>query len=187
MLAVVYLVFNEGYSATAGEELVRPALCEEAMRLGRVLAALVPDEPEVHGLLALMELQASRLRARTGPDGAIVTLLDQGPGPLGPAAHPPRSGRPGPGRAVGRRVAPSPVVELNRAVAVSMADGPAAALELVDGLEGRLDNYHLLPSVRGDLLAKLGAEARAEFERAAGLTANERERDLLLARAQECG
>jgi RNA polymerase sigma factor (sigma-70 family) len=225
VLAVVYLVFNEGYSATAGEDLVRPALCDEAMRLGRILAALVPDEPEVHGLLALMELQASRLRARTGPDGAIVTLLDQDRGrwdqllihrglaglaraeQLGGAAEPyavqaaiaavharartadatdwPRIAAL---YAVLARVAPSPVVELNRAVAVSMADGPAAALELVDGLEGRLDNYHLLPSVRGNLLAKLGrpAEARAEFERAAGLTANERERDLLLARAQEC-
>jgi RNA polymerase sigma-70 factor (ECF subfamily) len=225
VLAVVYLIFNEGYSATAGEELVRPALCEEAMRLGRILAALVPDEPEVHGLLALMELQASRLWARTGPDGAIVTLLDQDRGrwdqllihrglaglaraeQLGGAAEPyavqaaiaaaharartadatdwPRIAAL---YAVLARVAPSPVVELNRAVAVSMADGPAAALELVDGLEGRLDNYYLLPSVRGDLLAKLGrpAEARAEFERAAGLTANERERDLLLARAQEC-
>jgi RNA polymerase sigma-70 factor (ECF subfamily) len=225
VLAVVYLVFNEGYSATAGEDLVRPALCDEAMRLGRILAALLPDEPEVHGLLALMELQASRLRARTGPDGAIVTLLDQDRGrwdqllihrglaglaraeQLGGAAEPyavqaaiaavharartadatdwPRIAAL---YAVLARVAPSPVVELNRAVAVSMADGPAAALELVDGLEGRLDNYHLLPSVRGDLLAKLGrpAEARAEFERAAGLTANERERDLLLAPAQEC-
>jgi RNA polymerase sigma-70 factor, ECF subfamily len=225
VLAVVYLVFNEGYAATAGEDLVRPALCDEAMRLGRILAALVPDEPEVHGLLALMELQASRLRARTGPDGAIVTLLDQDRSrwdhllvhrglaglaraqQLGGAAEPyalqaaiaavharartadvtdwPRIAAL---YAVLARVAPSPVVELNRAVAVSMADGPAAALELVDGLAGRLDDYHLLPSVRGDLLARLGrpAEARAEFERAAGLTANERERDLLLARAQEC-
>jgi RNA polymerase sigma-70 factor (ECF subfamily) len=224
VLAVVYLVFNEGYSATAGEDLVRPALCDEAMRLGRILAALGPDEPEVHGLLALMELQASRLRARTGPDGAIVTLLDQDRGrwdqllihrglaglaraeQLGAAAEPyavqaaiaavharartadatdwPRIAAL---YTVLARVVPSPVVELNRAVAVSMADGPAAALELVDGLEGRLDHYYLLPSVRGDLLAKLGrpAEARAEFERAAGLTANERERDLLLARAQE--
>ncbi|MFL6129502.1 MAG: RNA polymerase sigma factor, partial [Mycobacteriales bacterium] len=225
VLAVVYLVFNEGYSATAGEDLVRPALCDEAMRLGRILAALVPDEPEVHGLLALMELQASRLRARTGPDGAIVTLLDQDRGrwdhllihrglaglaraeQLGGGAEPyavqaaiaavharartadatdwPRIAAL---YAVLARVAPSPVVELNRAVAVSMADGPAAALDLVDGLAGRLDNYHLLPSVRGDLLAKLGrpAEARVEFERAASLTANERERALLLARAREC-
>ncbi len=225
VLAVVYLVFNEGYSATAGEDLVRPTLCDEAMRLGRILAALAPDEPEAHALLALMELQASRLRARTGPDGAIVTLLDQDrgrwdqllihrglaglarAGQLGGAAEPyavqaaiaavharartasatdwPRIAAL---YAVLARVAPSPVVELNRAVAVLMADGPAAALELVDGLKGRLDNYYLLPSVRGDLLAKLGrpAEARAEFERAAGLTANERERDLLLTRAQEC-
>jgi len=195
---VVYLVFNEGYSATAGEDLVRPALCDEAMRLGRVLAALVPDEPEVHGLLALMELQASRLRARTGPDGAIVTLLDQDRGrwdqllvhrglaglaraeQLGGAAEPyavqaaiaavharARTAdatdwlRIAALYAVLARVAPSPVVELNRAVAVSMADGPAAALELVDGLEGRLDNYYLLPSVRGDLLAKLGRPAEA--------------------------
>ena len=225
VLAVVYLVFNEGYSATAGEDLVRPALCGEAMRLGRVLVALLPGEPEVHGLLALMELQASRLRARTGPDGAIVTLLDQDRGRwdqllisrglAGLARAEQLGGAAGPYAvqaaiaavharartadatdwariaalyAVLARVAPSPVVELNRAVAVSMADGPAAALELVDRLRERLDNYHLLPSVRGDLLAKLGrpAEARAEFERAAGLTANQRERDLLLARAQEC-
>jgi RNA polymerase sigma-70 factor (ECF subfamily) len=225
VLAVVYLVFNEGYSATAGEDVVRPALCDEAMRLGRVLAALAPDEPEVHGLLALMELQASRLRARTGPDGAIVTLLDQDRGHwdqllihrglAGLARAEQLGGGAGPYAvqaaiaavharartadetdwpriaalyAVLARVTRSPVVELNRAVAVSMADGPAAALELVDGLGGRLDNYHLLPSVRGDLLVKLGrpAEARAEFERAAGLTANERERELLLARAHEC-
>jgi RNA polymerase sigma factor (sigma-70 family) len=225
VLAVVYLVFNEGYSATAGQDLVRPALCDEAMRLGRVLAALVPNEPEVHGLLALMELQASRLRARTGPDGSIVTLLDQDRSrwdqllihrglaglaraeQLGGGAEPyavqaaiaavharartadatdwPRIAAL---YAVLARVTASPVVELNRAVAVSMADGPAAALELVNGLAGRLANYYLLPSVRGDLLAKLGrpAEARAEFERAASLTANERERDLLLARAQDC-
>ncbi|MGY1773344.1 RNA polymerase sigma factor [Blastococcus sp. SYSU D00813] len=225
VLAVVYLVFNEGYSATAGEDLVRPALCEEAMRLGRVLTALVPAEPEVHGLLALMELQASRLRARTGPDGAPVPLLDQDRsrwdgllvrrGLAGLARAEELGGAAGPytvqaaiaachARArtadatdwrriaalygVLGRVAPSPVVELNRAVAVSMADGPAAALALVDRLEGQLEGYHLLPAVRGDLLVRLGraAEARAEFDRAAGLTANERERDLLLARAREC-
>jgi RNA polymerase sigma-70 factor, ECF subfamily len=225
VLAVVYLLFNEGYSATAGADLLRPALCDEAMRLGRILVPLVPDEPEVHGLLALMELQASRLRARTGPGGEIITLLDQDRGrwdqllvhrglaglsraeQLGGGAGPyavqaaiaavharartadatdwPRIAAL---YAVLARVAPSPVVELNRAVAVSMAQGPAAALELVDGLDGRLHGYHLLPTVRGDLLAKLGrpAEARAEFERAAALTANERERDLLLARAEEC-
>ena len=225
VLAVVYLVFNEGYSATAGEDHIRPALCAEAMRLGRVLAALVPADPEVHGLLALMELQASRLRARTGPDGAIVTLLDQDRGRwdqllvhrglAGLARAEQLGGAAGPYAlqaaiaavharaatadatdwariaalyAVLARVQPSPVVELNRAVAVSMAEGPAAALELVDGLGDRLAGYHLLPTVRGDLLAKLGrpAEARVEFERAAGLTANERERDLLLARAQAC-
>jgi len=225
VLAVVYLVFNEGYSATAGEDLVRPTLCDEAMRLGRILAALVPDESEVHGLLALMELQASRLRARTGPDGAVVTLLDQDRGrwdqllihrglaglaraeQLGGGAEPyavhaaiaavharartadatdwPRIAAL---YAVLARVAPSPVVELNRAVAVSMADGPAAALELVDGLEGRLGDYHLLPSVRGDLLAKLGRreEARAEFQRAASLARNTRERTVLLDRAAAC-
>ncbi|WP_214406867.1 RNA polymerase sigma factor [Pseudonocardia lacus] len=226
VLAVVYLVFNEGYAATAGEDHLRPALCEEAMRLGRVLAALVPTEPEVHALLALMELQASRLRARTGPDGAIVTLLDQDRGRwdqllihrglTGLARAEQLGGAIGPYAlqaaiaavharartadqtdwpriaalyAVLARVVPSPVVELNRAVAVGMADGPAVALDLVDGLGDRLRDYHLLPSVRGDLLAKLGrpVEARAEFERAAGLTLNERERDLLLARAQECG
>ncbi|RMI31281.1 RNA polymerase sigma factor [Nocardia stercoris] len=225
VLAVVYLVFNEGYSASAGADHVRPALCEEAMRLGRILAALVPGESEVHALLALMELQASRLRARTGPDGAIVTLLDQDRAlwdrllihrglaglaraeQLGGGAEPyavqaaiaavharartatdtdwPRIAAL---YAVLARVAPSPVVDLNRAVAVSMADGPAAAIALLDGLETRLSGYYLLPSVRGDLLVKLGrsAEARTEFERAAGLTANERERDLLLARARDC-
>ncbi|MBP0452821.1 sigma-70 family RNA polymerase sigma factor [Kitasatospora sp. RG8] len=219
VLEVVYLIFNEGYSATAGDDLLRPALCEDALRLARVLAGLAPDEPEVHGLAALLEFQASRTAARTGPDGQPVLLADQnrtrwdrllirrgfaalqraGTGPYSvqaaiAACH---------ARAVryedtdwatiaalyGRLMAltPSPVVELNRAVAVSMADGPAAALELVDALaaEPALHEYHLLPSVRGDLLARLGraAEARAEFERAAALTRNARERALLLDRA----
>jgi RNA polymerase sigma-70 factor, ECF subfamily len=225
VLAVVYLIFNEGYSASSGEDHLRPALCEEAMRLGRILTALLPDVSEVHGLLALMELHASRLRARTAADGSIITLLDQDRGRwdqllihrglAGLARTEQLGGADEPyalqaavsavhARAVTAadtdwhrivelystlgEVVPSPVVELNRAVAVSMADGPAAALELVDRLRPELENYHLLPSVRGDLLAKLGrsAEARAEFERAAGLTANERERDLLLARAADC-
>jgi RNA polymerase sigma factor (sigma-70 family) len=223
VLQVVYLVFNEGYSATAGEEWVRPALCEEAMRLGRVLAGLLPGEPEVHGLVALMELQASRLRARVGPAGEPVLLLDQdrgrwdhvlvrrglaaleraerGAGSLGPyglqaaiaACH--ARARTAAETDWARiaalydalaQVAPSPVVELNRAVAVAMAYGPAAGLELVDRLapDPRLDGYHLLPSVRGDLLAKLGRldEARAELTRAASLTRNARERALLLDR-----
>jgi RNA polymerase sigma factor (sigma-70 family) len=224
VLEVVYLVFNEGYAATAGEEWVRPALCSEALRLGRILAELTPDEPEVHGLVALMELQASRLRARTGPDGAPVLLLDQDRGRWdrvligrGLTALERATGR---GRTLGpyalqasiaacharartagdtdwARIAalyealaeltPSPVVELNRAVAVSMAYGPTAGLELVDRLSDvpALRGYHLLPSVRGDLLTRLGrpGEARAEFERAAAMTRNERERALLLARA----
>jgi predicted RNA polymerase sigma factor len=227
VLGVVYLLFNEGYSATAGPDLVRPALCEEAMRLGRILAALAPDEPEAHGLIALLELQASRLRARTDAAGRIVTLLDQDRARWDQLLI--RRGLDALDRAValggcdGRyavqaaiaacharartaeetdwdriaalyavlaRIAPSPVVELNRAVAVSMADGPAAALELVDALvaENALARYHLLPAVRADLLVKLARpdEARAEFERAAGLTENERERDLLLSRATEC-
>ncbi|AUY52419.1 sigma-70 family RNA polymerase sigma factor [Streptomyces sp. CB01881] len=221
VLEVVYLIFNEGYSATTGDDLLRPALCEDALRLARVLAGLAPDEPEVHGLAALLEFQASRTAARTGPDGQPVLLAGQnrtrwdrllirrgfaalqkaGTGPYSvqaaiAACH---------ARAVryedtdwatiaalyGRLMAltPSPVVELNRAVAVSMADGPAAALELVDALaaEPALREYHLLPSVRGDLLARLGraAEARAEFERAAALTRNARERELLLDRAAD--
>ncbi|HZX39205.1 MAG TPA: RNA polymerase sigma factor [Streptomyces sp.] len=219
VLEVIYLVFNEGYSATAGDDWQRPALCEDALRLGRVLAGLIPQEPEVHGLVALMEIQASRTAARTGPDGEPVLLADQnrtrwnqllirrgfaalqraGNGPYAlqaaiAACH---------AQAVTyeetdwvaiatlyRQLAaliPSPVVELNRAVAVSMAEGPAAGLELVDALanEPALKEYHLLPSVRGDLLARLGrrAEARAEFERAASLTRNAREKELLLERA----
>ena len=232
VLEVVYLVFNEGYAATAGDDWLRPALCEDALRLGRVLAGLMPKEPEVHGLVALLEIQASRTAARTGPDGAPVLLAEQnrtrwnrmliGRGfaaleRAGAAASAAGTG-PGPyalqaaiaachAHAVryqetdwtmiaalyGRlaAVAPSPVVELNRAVAVSMAQGPAAGLLIVDSLdaEAALRDYHLLPSVRGDLLARLGrrAEARAEFERAAALTRNERERALLLARAEACG
>jgi len=224
VLQVIYLVFNEGYSATAGEDWMRPDLCEDALRLGRILSGLLPEEPEVHGLVALMELQASRSGARTGPSGEPVLLLDQDrarwnrlligrglaalerarelggePGPYtlqaAIAACHARASTPGEtdwARIAGLyqellQVAPSPVVELNRAVAVSMAAGPAAGLELVDALvsEPSLRNYYLLPSVRGDLLAKLGRldEARKEFERAASLTRNERERKLLLQRA----
>ncbi|WP_095992056.1 RNA polymerase sigma factor [Cystobacter fuscus] len=225
VLQVIYLVFNEGYSATAGDDWVRPALCEDALRLGRILAGLVPKEPEVHGLVALMELQASRLRARVGPSGEPVLLLDQNRGrwdqllirrglaaleraeALGGARGPYTSQAAiaachararTPAETDWMRIAalyealvqlvPSPVVELNRAVAVSMAFGPAAGLEIVDALlsERSLEDYHLLPSVRGDLLVKLGRldEARAEFERAASLTHNERERKLLLDRAR---
>jgi RNA polymerase sigma factor (sigma-70 family) len=228
VLEVVYLVFNEGYSATAGDDLVRPALCEDALRLGRILAELAADEPEVHGLVALMEIQASRLRARVGPSGEAVLLLDQDRsrwdqllirrgfaaleragrlgGERGPyalqaaiAACHARARTPEEtdwSRIAGlydelAALAPSPVVELNRAVAVGMASGPAAGLELVDALtsEPSLASYHLLPAVRGDLLAKLGrpAEARSEFERAASLTRNEREREVLLGRAAEAG
>ncbi len=219
VLEVVYLVFNEGYSATAGDDLLRPALCEDALRLARVLAALVPGEPEVHGLVALLEIQASRTTARTAPDGTPVLLADQDRSRwnrmlLGRGMDALRLAGDGPysvqaaiaachARAVryedtdwgaiaalySRLVAliPSPVVALNRAVAVSMADGPAAALVLVDALvdEPALQGYHLLPSVRGDLLARLGRhdEAGAEFRRAATLTRNARERDLLLDRA----
>ncbi|MEV6351871.1 RNA polymerase sigma factor [Streptomyces hydrogenans] len=225
VLEVVYLVFNEGYSATAGDDLLRPALCEDALRLARGLAALLPDESEAHGLAALLELQASRIPARTGPDGHPVLLADQdrrhwnrllvrrgydalaragGGRDYGPyalqaaiaACHARAASYRETDWAViaglyGRLMerAPSPVVELNRAVAVSMTEGPAAALALVDALaaEPALARYHLLPSVRGDLLARLGrvGEARAEFARAAELTRNERERALLRARAAE--
>jgi len=224
VLGVIYLIFNEGYAATAGDDWMRPGLCEDALRLGRILAELAPQEPEVHGLVALMEIQASRARARVGPSGEPVLLLDQDRtrwdhllvrrgldalrraealgGALGPyalqaaiaACH---------ARAhtaaetdwlriaalydALAQLTPSPIVDLNRAVAVGMAFGPAAGLELVDSLgsEPSLKSYHLLPAVRGDLLAKLGrhAEARTEFERAAALTRNARERDLLLGRA----
>jgi len=227
VLEVIYLVFNEGYSATSGEHWVRPTLCEDALRLGRILAQLTPREPEVHGLVALMEIQASRLGARIGPKGEPILLLDQNRarwdqlligrglaaldraeaqgGALGPyalqaaiaACH---------ARALAAadtdwsRIAalydalasltPSPVVELNRAVAVAMAFGPAAGLSIVDKLAGEpaLKGYHLLPSVRADLLARLGrdSEACAEFKRAADLTRNERERALLLGRAAAC-
>jgi RNA polymerase sigma factor (sigma-70 family) len=224
VLEVIYLVFNEGYAATTGEDWVRPALCEDALRLGRILAGLMPDEPEVHGLVALMEIQASRLHARVGPDGEPVLLADQDRSRWdrvlirhGLAALDRAFGL---GRPLGSyslqaaiaschvraqsaadtdweriaalydalaQLSPSPVVELNRAVAVSMAFGPEAGLELVDALvsSGELDGYHLLPSVRADLLLRLGRadEARAELERAAALTQNEPERQLLLARA----
>ncbi len=227
VLEVIYLIFNEGYSATAGADWVRPALCEEALRLGRIVAELIPTEPEVHGLVALMEIQASRLGARVGPTGEPILLLDQDRarwdrllirrgltaldraerlgGALGPfalqaaiaACH---------ARATTAaetdwprivalydavaQLAPSPVVELNRAVAIGMAFGPAAGLDLVDALAGEpsLKSYHLLPAVRGDLLRKLGRsqEAGAEFLRAASLTENVPERDLLQRRAAEC-
>lgn len=225
VLAVIYLIFNEGYAATAGDDWTRPALCEDALRLGRMLAELAPKEPEVHGLVALMEIQASRLRARTAPDGAPILLLDQDRGrwdrlligrglaALGRAEA--LGGAYGPyalqaaiaacharahtaaetnwGRIAAlydalAQLAPSPIVELNRAVALAMAYGPAVGLALIEQLaaEPALGAYHLLPSVRGDLLARLGRsdEARAEFIRAAGLAGNRRERDLLLARAR---
>ncbi len=227
VLEVVYLVFNEGYSATVGEHWMRPALCEEALRLGRVLAELAPTEPEVHGLVALMEIQASRGPARIGPAGEPILLLDQDRsrwdrlligrglqalararklgGALGPyglqamiaACHAQASApeqtdwvRIAALYEMLARLAPSPVVELNRAVAVGMAFGPRAGLEVLDALTGEpaLERYHLLPSVRGDLLAKLGRaeEARSELLRAAALTENERERELLLRRAEGC-
>jgi RNA polymerase sigma factor (sigma-70 family) len=227
VLEVIYLVFNEGYTATAGDDWMRPGLCEDALRLGRIVAGLMPDEAEVHGLVALMEIQASRSRARVGPHGEPILLLEQNRARWdhlligrGLAALE-RAERAAPAwgpytlqaaiaachaRAVTAEetgwariaelygelmeLAPNPVVELNRGVAVSMARGPAAALAIIDALvaDGALNGYHLLPSVRGDLLLKLGRndEARAEFERAAGMTRNERERKLLLERAAEC-
>jgi len=226
VLEVIYLIFNEGYTATAGGDWMRPALCEDALRLGRILAGLAPDEPEVHGLVALMEIQASRSRARTGPSGEPIVLFEQnraawdqllirrgllalhraealgGEGPYtiqaAIAACHARARTPEEtdwARIVAlyerlRASLSSPVVELNLAVAVSMASGPAAGLARVDALQSErsLARYHLLPSVRGDLLARLGRheEARAEFERAASLTRNARERDLLLGRARAC-
>jgi RNA polymerase sigma-70 factor (ECF subfamily) len=227
VLEVIYLVFNEGYSATAGDDWMRPALCDEALRLGRILAELAPKEPEVHGLVALMEIQASRAGARTGPSGEPILLLDQnralwdqllirrGLAALERAEK--LGGARGPyalqaaiaacharARLAAEtdwprivtlyedlgQLTPSPIVELNRAVAVAMAFGPAAGLQIIDTLvsEPSLKAYHLLPSVRGDFLFKLGrfAEAQAEFERAASLTRNARERDFLLNRAQAC-
>jgi RNA polymerase sigma-70 factor (ECF subfamily) len=227
VLGVLYLVFNEGYTATAGDDWMRPQLCEEALRLGRILAELAPDEPEVHGLVALMEIQASRARARVGPSGEPILLLEQDRvrwdqllirRGLAALERAERLGAPHGSYALQAAIAacharartgeetdwariaslydalaqlaPSPVVELNRAVAVAMAFGPAAGLALVDALisEPLLENYHLLPSVRGDLLGKLGRfeEARAEFERAASLTRNARERALLFERAAAC-
>ncbi|MGH3935396.1 MAG: RNA polymerase sigma factor [Pseudonocardiaceae bacterium] len=189
VLEVVYLVFNEGYSATAGDDWMRPALCVEALRLGRILAELAPKEPEVHGLVALMEIQASRSHARIGPSGEPILLLEQN---RARARTPEETDwtRIAALYETLARLAPSPIVELNRAVALSMAFGPAAGFELVDGLtsEPSLKGYHLLPSVRGDLLTKLARfdEAREEFERAASLTRNGRERALLLARAATC-
>jgi RNA polymerase sigma factor (sigma-70 family) len=228
VLEVLYLIFNEGYAATAGDDWMRPALCEDAMRLGRILAELTPNEPEVHGLVALMEIQASRARARLGPNGEPVLLLEQNRAlwdqllirrglaalersealaasrgmytlQAGIAACHARATT---AEATDwqrikqlygelRALVPSPIVELNRAVAVSMADGPAAGLAVLDALRGEpsLASYHLLPSVRGDLLMKLErfAEARAELERAASMTRNVREQLLLMERAAECG
>lgn len=226
VLEVLYLIFNEGYSATAGDDWTRPALCEEAMRLGRVLAGLAPRDAEVHGLVSLMEIQASRLRARTAPDGSPILLLDQNRGlwdqlliRRGLAALEAAEALGGQGPYVLQaaiaachararkgsdtdwaRIAalydvlsatvPNPVIELNRAVAHSMAFGPSDGLAILDLIADApaLKAYHLLPSVRGDFLVKLGRhdEARLEFERAAGLTRNQRERELLLARAAEC-
>ncbi len=225
VLQVIYLIFNEGYSATAGDDLVRPALCEDALRLGRILAGLVANDAEVHGLVALMEIQASRLRARVTASGEPVLLLEQdrsrwdqllirrglaalaraeslGPDPGSYTLQAEIAARHARARVASEtdweriatlyerlaKVAPSPIVELNRAVAVSMAHGAAAGLAIVDDLagEGSLESYHLLPAVRGDFLSKLGraSEARREFERAASLTRNARERALLLERAR---
>jgi predicted RNA polymerase sigma factor len=224
---VIYLVFNEGYTATAGDDWTRPALCEDALRLGRILAELVPKEPEVHGLVALMEIQASRSRARVGPSGEPIVLFDQNRGlwdqllirrGLAALERAERLGGARGSYALQAAIAacharartpaetdwprivalyealaqltPSPIVELNRAVAVAMGFGPAAGLKLIDALtsEPSLKAYHLLPSVRGDFLFKLGrfAEAQAEFEQAASLTRNARERGLLLDRALAC-
>jgi predicted RNA polymerase sigma factor len=233
VLEVIYLIFNEGYSATAGDDLVRPALCEDALRLARVLAGLMPKEPEVHGLVSLLEFQASRIPARTGPDGELVLLADQnrskwnrmlirrGMEALQHAGHGPYSVQAAIAACHAQAIlphcsrrtrtatedtdwatiaalygrlmtlTPSPVVQLNRAVAVAMSQGPEAGLQLVDALtdEPALKDYHLLPSVRGDLLERLGRteEARAEFERAASLTRNARERELLMQRAASQG
>jgi RNA polymerase sigma-70 factor (ECF subfamily) len=229
VLEVIYLIFNEGYSASSGEDWLRPQLCEDALRLGRILVALVPNESEVHGLVALMELQASRNRARTGADGRPILLLEQDRGRwdqllirrglaalerawalrVGQAGAYTLQAEIAARHARARRaedtdwvaiaalydalvqLTGSPVVELNRAVAVAMADGPAAGLELVDDLaeEPALKNYHLLPSVRGQLLMELGRgrEAKREFERAATMTDNLRERELLLERARKAG
>jgi len=224
VLEVLYLVFNEGYAATARDDWMRPALCEDALRVGRILAELMPGEPEVHGLVALMEIQASRLAARVGPGGEPVLLLDQNrarwdpllirrgiaalaraeaAGPVGPytlqAAIAVCHARARTADATDwvriaalygalAEIAPSPIVELNRAVAIGMAFGPEQALAIVDAIaaDPSLERYHLLPSVRGDLLAKLGrkGEARAEFERAASLARNAKERELFLARAK---
>ena len=227
VLQVIYLIFNEGYSATSGDDWLRPSLCEDALRLGRILAELVPDEAEAHGLVALMEIQASRSKARVGPTGEPILLLDQNRAQWDQLLiHRGLAGLDRAERLGGMRgpyaiqaaiaacharastaedtnweriatlyaglaeIAPSPIVELNRAVAVGMAHGPAAGLELVDTLraEPALREYHLLPSVRGDLLKKLGRlkEARAEFELAASITRNARERNLLLERARAC-
>jgi RNA polymerase sigma factor (sigma-70 family) len=227
VLEVIYLIFNEGYSATSGSDWMRPALCDEALRLGRILAELAPDEAEAHGLVALMEIQASRVGARTGPTGEPILLMDQNrarwdhllirrglgaleqakalPGPMGPYALQAAIAAYHAQAPTGAdtdwvriaawydalaQIAPSPVVELNRAVAVAMAFGPAAGLEIVDALteEPSLRGYHLLPSVRGEMLASMGRfqEARPEFERAASLTRNTQESELLLRREEAC-